>query len=195
MTRRHRRRFATILAPAGFMILGGILLLAGCGASSRDIQTLNPHVSEPQVIVNPASVSLGVAKLMDTRIAFDGSGFKPGDSVFITLAGEETTEFAVADAPVRDDGTFQAVAGALGKVTGMLRATISGTYAKDGSYDQYIVLTKPPIPAGMYTVTATGMLSDQSAQTELYVRKPGAGDRIKDWLGKKLGKIKDDRPR
>lgn len=194
MTRRHRRRFPAILAPAGFMILGGILLLAGCGAS-KDIQTLNPHVSEPQVIVNPASVSLGVAKLMDTTIAFDGSGFEPGDSVFITLSSQETTEFAVADAAVRDDGTFHAVAGALGKVTGMLRATISGTYAKDGSYKQYIVLTKPPIPAGMYTVTATAMLSDQTAQTELQVRKPKAGERIKDWLGKKLGRIKDDRPR
>lgn len=195
MTQKHTKRFPAILVPVGLIILGGILLLAGCGTSSKDIQTLNPQISEPQVVVNPASVRLGVAKLMGTRIEFEGSGFEPGDSVFITLSADESSEFAVADAPVRDDGSFQAVAGALGKVTGMLRATISGTYAEDGSYKQYIVLTQPPIPDGLYTVTATAMLSDQSAETALQVRKPGVIDKLKDWLGKKLGKIKDDRSR
>ncbi|MCK9229379.1 MAG: hypothetical protein M0Q23_04085 [Syntrophales bacterium] len=195
MTRRYRKSSLTALVPAGLVLLAGILILTGCGTTSRDIQTLDPYTPDPQVIVNPASVRLGVAKLMDTTIEFQGSGFEPGDSVFVTLSGNEIPEFAVADAPVLDDGTFRTTAGALGKITGMLRATISGTYAKDGSYKQYIVITEPPLPEGIYTVTATSMLSDRSAGTELQVRRPGTMDRIKDWMGKKLGKIKDERPR
>ncbi|MDD5476267.1 MAG: hypothetical protein PHU03_07135, partial [Syntrophales bacterium] len=67
--------------------------------------------------------------------------------------------------------------------------------AEDGSYNQFIVLTKPPVPAGIYTARATGMVSGQTADTELYLREPLGVDIMKDWLGTKVGKIKDNRPR
>ncbi|HOF78714.1 MAG TPA: hypothetical protein PLI40_10000, partial [Smithellaceae bacterium] len=68
-----------------------------------------------------------------------------------------------------------------------------GKYKKDGSYDQYVVLTQPPIPSGTYTAKVTSMLSDKTAETKLIVKEASIGDSLKDWLGKRLGKIQDKR--
>jgi len=134
-----------------------------------------------------------VAKLTKTPIVFEGSGFKPQDSVFIKLTGPGNTEVVAAGGKIGPDGKFKAKVEDLVKVAGILKASVRSEYADDGKQKVIVVLTQPPIPAGTYTATATSMLSDQSAETKLMITKPSAFDRFKDWLGKLLGKIEDKR--
>jgi len=188
MSSMRKKMFSKLLLLTGFFVLGVSFLFFGCATAPK---TLNPAITSPQVIVNPESISLGVAALTGAKIVFEGSGFKPEDSVFITLLGPNETEAVVADGKIGPDGKFTATMGTLAKVTGILKGNVSGKYAADGSYDQFIVITQPPIPAGTYTAKATSMLSDQSAETKLIIKKPSTVDRLKDWLGKKMGKIKD----
>lgn len=174
----------------GLFIAAGIFVLTGCASAPK---TLDPALSGPQVIVNPESISLGAANLLGQKIVFEGSGFEPDDSVFVTLLGPNKTEAVVANGKVGSSGKFTAAVDTLAKVTGILRGTVSGKYKKDGSYDQYVVLTQPPIPAGTYTAKVTSMLSDKTAETKLIVKEASIGDSLKDWLGKRLGKIQDKR--
>ncbi len=190
MSNMQKKRFSNLLLLTGLFILGGSFLFSGC---THALKTFNPAISGPQLIVNPESVSLGVAKLTGTKIVFEGSGFKPEDSVFITLFGPNKTEVVAAGAKVGSDGKFTARVEDLVKVAGILKANVSSTYASDGKQKQFVVITQPPIPAGVYTAKATSMLSDLSAETKLIIKEPSVGDRLKDWLGKKLGKIQDKR--
>ncbi len=190
MTLKRKKGFSTVLIVAGLLVLGDSFILAGC---SSDPNKLNPAITGPQVIVNPDSIRLGVAKLTSMGIVFEGSGFQPNDSVFITLVGADKIEVVVADGRVKSDGTFKATVGPLAKVTGILRAGITGTYADDGKYNQILVITQAPISTGVYTARVTSMLSDQKAETKLTVSDPSKIDLLKDWLGKKMGKIQDKR--
>ena len=45
------------------------------------------------------------------------------------------------------------------------------------------------MPLGTYTARAISMLSDREAECTLKVKGPSLIDRIKDWIGVKLGKI------
>jgi hypothetical protein len=192
MSSMQNKRFSKLLLLAGLFVFGGSFLFFGCATTPK---ALNPAISGPQVIVNPESISLGVAALTGTKIVFEGSGFKPDDSVFVTLLGPNETQAVVADGKVGSDGKFTAAVGTLAKVTGILKGNVSGKYAADGSYDQFIVITQPPIPAGTYTAKATSMLSNQTAETKLIIEEPSAIDSLKDWLGIKTGKIMDKRPK
>lgn len=180
-----------LLLLTGLFIVGASFLIYGCASAPK---TLDPAVSAPQLIVNPETISLGAANLLGAKIVFEGSGFKPNDSVFVALIGSDGAEMAaIADGKVGADGKFTAAVGTLAKVTGILKGTVSGKYKKDGSYDQYVVLTGPPIPAGTYTAKATSMLSSETAETKLIIKEASIGDSLKDWLGKRLGKIQDKR--
>jgi hypothetical protein len=190
MSSTQKKKFSKLLFLAGLFVLGGSFLLSGCANAAK---TLNPAISDPQIIVNPEAISLGVAALTGAKIVFEGSGFKPDDSVFVTLFGPNETEAVVADGKVGPDGKFAATVSTLAKVTGILKGTVSGKYAPDGKYDQFIVINQPPIPAGTYTAKATSMLSNQSAETKLIIKEPSVIDSLKDWLGKKTGKILDKR--
>ncbi len=190
---KQKRNFSRLLIMAVLFLSAGILALAGC-ATAPTPKTLNPDVKTPQVVVNPESITLGAANLLGAKIVFEGSGFKPNDSVFITLYGPNDTQAVVADGKVGADGKFTATVGTLAKVTAILKGTISGKYKADGSYDQFVVLTQPPIPAGMYTAKATSMLSDKTAETKLEIREASLGDSLKDSLAGMLGKIQDKRP-
>ena len=187
----HKSRFVAFLFLVGFLGLTGGFVLAGCSAGP---QTFNPDSSGPQLIVNPESVSLGTASLLKAKIVFGGFGFAPGDSVFVTVFGPDETKVVVADGKVDADGKFTAPIGKLAKITGILKGNVSGTYAADGKYKQFVVITQPPIPAGIYTAKVTSMSSDKTAQTKFTFKKPSIVDRLKDWLGKRMGKIKDKRP-
>ena len=66
------------------MILGCLVIVFGCANSPKK---LDPSIKGPQIIVNPETIRLGVVKMRDTNIVFEGSGFKPGDSVLIILDG------------------------------------------------------------------------------------------------------------
>lgn len=190
MSCRRTKGVSRVLVLAGLLFFGATLLLAGCATQP---QALDPAVTDPQLIVEPTSISLGVATLAGTDIVFKGSGFRPEDTVFVTLYGPEDTELAVADGVVGADGTFSAQVGLLSKVVGILRAGIVQSFDEEGNPVQYMHLTEPTIPAGLYTARAYSMLTDRYADTELLVRHPSGVDNLKDWLGGKLGKIKDER--
>ena len=176
---RKKRNFSKLLIVAGLFVSAGILALTGCATAPK---ILNPDVKTPQIIVNPESITLGAANLLGAKIVFEGSGFMPNDSVFITLYGPNDAQAVVADSKVGADGKFTASVGTLAKVTGILKGTVSGTYAKDGKYNQFVVLTQPSIPAGMYTAKATSMLSDKVAETKMEIKEPSLGDSLKDSL-------------
>ena len=180
------------------MILVCLFIVWGCASNAK---TLDRSITGPQLIVNPESIRLGVVKLMGTKIAFvelkptnivfEGSGFKPKDSVFVTLIGPNETKVVVAEAPIQPDGTFQAEVSKLTKITEFLKAD-AGFEIKE-KYEEFIIITQPPIPEGVYTAKVTCMSSDLTAETKLMVKGPSTFNSLMDWLGKKKGKIRDKR--
>jgi hypothetical protein len=124
-----------------------------------------------------------------TKIVFSGSGFEPGDSVFIKLlnvpVNGKKVDLSIAAADIEKNGTFNAKVGILTKVSDFLRAKIGS----NEKMETIIIITRPPMPAGKYTARAISMLSDKKAECILEVKGPSLIDRLKDWLGTLLGKI------
>ncbi len=179
----HRKRWSF----GSLMVLLSFLIVLGC---SNNPKTLDRSVTGPQVIVNPGSIRLGVAKLMDTIVVFEGSGFKPGDSIFITLLGPNEAKAIVAEAPIQPDGTFKAELGKssiskLTKAMEILRADI----VPNEKFEPVVVISRLPIPKGVYTVKVTSMLSPLTAETKLTVKGPTVIDSVMDWIGGLTGKI------
>jgi hypothetical protein len=218
MILKQKACFIRILFLAAVVIAGSGFLPSGCALRSPNI--IDPAAAGPRIAVNPDSIRLGVAALMGTNIIFEGAGFQPGDSVFISLVGPDNadgavatkivnpdgtvtittmegpveTEVIMADGKVRTDGTFTATVTNLTKVTGILRADMAiDTYSENAEYGQSVVITREPVPTGVYTARATGKLSNQKAETKFTIGGPSITDRLKDWIGKKMGKIQDKR--
>jgi hypothetical protein len=164
----------------------GVFLISGC---SQPLKALDKSVSTPQLIVNPETIRVGVAKMKDTNLVFSGSGFEPGDSVFINLLNVpvegEKANLSIASGDVGKDGTFEAKVDLLTKVSDFLRADVGS----NEKMETIVIVSRTPMPAGAYTARAVSMLSDKTADCTLIVKDPSVIDRIKDWLGVKLGKI------
>lgn len=181
----------------GIMVWMGLVLIIAGGTfpgCANSPQKLDPSITGPQVIVNPETIRLGVAKLMDTIIVFEGSGFKAGDSIFITLLGPEDTKAIVAEASIQPDGTFRAELGKssmakLTKAIEILRADI----VPNEKFEPVVVISQPPIPKGIYTVKVTSMMSPLTAETKLEVKGPTLIDSVMDWIGGLTGKIKHNK--
>jgi len=167
------------------IVLISFLVIPGC---SNHPKRLDPSISGPQVIVNPETIRLGVAKVLDTKILFEGSGFKPKDSIYIELLGPDQTKLVVAESLIQPDGTFKAEVSKLTKITEFLRADASFEIEK--KYKEFVIITNPPIPRGIYTAKVVCLSSDRTAETKLNVKGPSILDRTKDLLGKILGKIR-----
>jgi hypothetical protein len=167
---------------SGLMILMCLIIVFGCASPPK---TLDPSISGPQLIVNPECIRLGVVKMRDTNIVFEGSGFKPGDSVLITLTGPNDTKVIAAEAPIKQDGTFKAVVPPLTKIMEFLRADVTF----DEKFQNVVVISQPPIPKGVYTAKVESMVSKQTAETKLTVKGETVIDSFKDWIGKLKGKI------
>jgi hypothetical protein len=165
------------------MVLTCLIIVWGCTSTPK---TLDPSVSGPQVIVNPETIRLSVSKLKDTNIVFEGSGFKSGDSVLVTLLGPTETKVFVAEAPIKPDGTFKAAVPPLTRFMEILRADVTF----DEKFQNVVVISQPPIPEGVYTAKAGSMISKQTAETKLTVKGPTVIDSLKDWIGGLTGKIK-----
>lgn len=167
-----------------FIILIFLVILSGCSSSPKK---LDPSISGPQMIVNPETVRLGVVKMRDTNIVFEGAGFQvtPGDSVLITLTGPNETKVIAAEAPIQQNGTFKAAVPPLTKIMEFLRADVTF----DEKFENVVVISKPPIPEGVYTAKVKSMLSKQTAETKLTVKGKSFIDSFKDWIGKLKGKI------
>jgi hypothetical protein len=127
---------------------------------------------------------------MATNIVFEGAGFKPGDSIFITLLGPKETKAIVAEAPIKPDATFKAELGesSMSKLTKVMEI-LRGDIVADEKYQPIVVITQPPIPEGIYTVKVTSMLSNLTAETRMTIKGPSIIDSLKDWVGKLTGKI------
>ena len=166
------------------MIFACLIILFGCANSPKK---LDPSISGPQVIVNPETVRLGVVKMRDTDIVFEGSGFqtKAGDSVLITLKGPNATKVIAAEAPIKPDGTFKAAVPALTKIMEFLKADVTF----NEKFQNVVVISQPPIPKGIYAAKVESMLSKQTAETKLTVKGKTVIDSLKDWIGKLTGKI------
>ena len=165
------------------MILACLIILFGCANSPKK---LDPSISGPQLIVNPEFIRLSVSKLKDTNVVFEGSGFKSGDSVLITLIGPNETKVFAAEAPIKPDGTFKAPVPPLTKFMEILRADVTF----NEKFQNVVVISQPPIPKGVYTAEAGSMISKQTAETKLTVKGPTVIDSLKDWIGGLTGKIK-----
>lgn len=167
---------------SGWVILFCLVVVPGCASPPK---TLDPSVTGPQAIVNPETIRLGVVKMRDTNIVFEGSGFKPGDSVLITLAGPNETKVIAAEAPIQKDGTFKATVPPLTKIMEFLRADVTF----NEKFENVVVISQPPIPKGVYTAKVESMVSKQTAETKLTIKGKTVIDSLKDWIGKLKGKI------
>ncbi|MCJ7784584.1 MAG: hypothetical protein MUP41_11675, partial [Desulfobacterales bacterium] len=127
------------------MILICFVMVSGCASPPK---TLDPSISGPQLIVNPETVRLGVVKMRDTNIVFEGSGFqaKAGDSVLIILTGPNETKVIAAEAPIQQNGTFKATVPPLTKIMEFLKADVTF----NEKFENVVVISQPPIPKGVY---------------------------------------------
>ena len=166
------------------IILVCLIILSGCSSTPKK---LDPSIKGPQMIVNPECVRLGVVKMRDTNIVFEGAGFqaKVGDSVLITLTGPNETKVIAAEAPIQKEGTFKAVVPPLTKIMEFLR----GDVTFNEKFENVVVISQPPIPKGIYMAKAESMISKQTAETKLTVKGKTVIDSFKDWIGKLKGKI------
>jgi hypothetical protein len=178
MSNRKSFRFLGLMALVCFMTV------SGCSGPPKK---LDSSISGPQAIVNPETIRLGVVKMRDTNVVFEGSGFqsKAGDSVLITLKGPNETKVIVAEAPIKPDGTFNAPVPALTKIMEFLRADVTF----NDKFENVVVISQPPIPKGVYTAKVESMISKQTAETKLTVKGKTVIDSLKDWIGKLTGKI------
>ncbi len=168
----------------GLITFACLIIVSGCASPPK---TLNPSISGPQVIVNPETVRLGVVKMRDTNIVFEGAGFqaKAEDSVLITLKGPNEIKVIAAEASIKPDGTFKAPVPALTKIMEFLKADVTF----NEKFQNVVVISQPPIPKGVYTAKVESMISKQTAETKLTVKGKTVLDSLKDWIGKMTGKI------
>jgi len=167
------------------------VFIFGCASPPKVLDRALPG---PQVVVNPEVIPLGVAKLVGTDFIFDGSGFTSGDTVFISLIGQPDVNVAVALAKVAQDGTFRAEMGQttpakIAKILGILRANV----ITNEKMESVIELTQPTIPAGTYTIRASSLMTDRTAETSVVVASPSILNGIVDSIGGMLGSIVDKR--
>ena len=105
----------------GLISLVVVFMFIGCASSPKDF---DDAIKGPQMIVEPETIRLGIAKLKDTEIVFKGKGFQPEDSVFIELLGvkqnDKTVNIPVADGNVDKNGYFAAKVSILVKVSELM---------------------------------------------------------------------------
>ena len=178
---------------AGLISIVIIFVITGCATAKKEF---NPNVKGPQMIVEPDTIRLGVAKVMDTQFLLSGKGFQPEDSVFIKILGvkinDKVIDIPIFDGDVDKDGyfTIETKSGydpaALTFKIGILLRAKTGLNKKGKTM---IIVSQPPIPEGVYTLRAVSMESDITAESKLTIKGPSLLDRTKDWIGGLLGKI------
>jgi len=170
------------------MILALYYLPSGCSSAPK---AFNDAITGPQLIVDPDSVSLGVASLMDTDIVIRGRGFRAGEIVEIEIIGQEEknqdVQMVISHGQTGEDGGFETRVKDEIKVFGLLNAD-----AKPGKKGMYIIISQPAVASGVYSIAATGLDSDTVARNTLTLKDPGLIDNLMDSIGGMLGKIKKE---
>ena len=191
MNTKRKRLSKEVFLKGGLISIIVIFMVTDCATAQKEFDT---KITGPQMIIEPDTIRLGVAKVMGTQIVFMGKGFQPEDSVFISLLGVKTKD-QVVDIPIADgdvdstghfnvelDSDFTAM---VFKIGVLLRAK-TGLNEKG---EKYIIISQPPIPEGVYALKAVSMESDKTAECKLTIKGPSILDRVKDWIGGLLGKI------
>lgn len=151
----------------------------------------NIHESGPQVIVEPDSISLGVATLLDTEVVFTGKGFMPQDSVNIKLLPvKQDKTLAVNSIPIATgytdrQGNFSAKIGKLIKISELLKADVK----LNENMEPIVVVDSLPISEGVYVVQVESLSYDSIAKDQLTFKNPNFKDRLKDQIGEARGLI------
>lgn len=191
MNTKRKRLSKEVFLKGGLISIIVIFMVTDCATAQKEFDT---KITGPQMIIEPDTIRLGVAKVMGTQIVFMGKGFQPEDSVFISLLGVKTkdqvVDIPIADGDVDNNGYFNVELGSdliamVFKIGVLLRAK-SGVNEKG---EKFIIISQPPIPEGIYTVRAVSMESDRTAECKLTIKGPSLLDRIKDWIGGLMGKI------
>lgn len=175
-----------LLVKAGLISSVFFFMFIGCASSPKEF---DPNITGPQMIVDPDTIRLGVARMKDMKIVFKGKGFQPEDSVFVKLLAVDKNgkkvDVPIADGNVDGNGYFTAEVGTLVKFSELLRAKLGS----NEKMETIVIITQPPIPEGTYTAKAISMESEREAQCDLLFKGPSLLDRIKDWIGGLMGKI------
>ena len=191
MNTKRKRLSKEVFLKSGLISIIVIFMVTDCATAQKEFDT---KITGPQMIIEPDTIRLGVAKVMGTQIVFMGKGFQPEDSVFISLLGVKTkdqvVDIPIADGDVDNNGYFNVELGSdliamVFKIGVLLRAK-SGVNEKG---EKFIIISQPPIPEGIYTVRAVSMESDRTAECKLMIKGPSILDRMKDWMGGLMGKI------
>lgn len=191
MNTKRKRLSKEVFLKGGLISIIVIFMVTDCATAQKEFDT---KITGPQMIIEPDTIRLGVAKVMGTQIVFMGKGFQPEDSVFISLLGVKTkdqvVDIPIADGDVDNNGYFNVELGSdliamVFKIGVLLRAK-SGVNEKG---EKFIIISQPPIPEGIYTVRAVSMESDRTAECKLMIKGPSILDRMKDWIGGLMGKI------
>ncbi len=171
-----------LLITCAILILAGIIFTPSCPPK----QILDCTIEGPQAVVNPGTVRLSFAALVKSKITFNGCGFNPGDSILIEMlavpVNGKKTDLAIANAQIEEDGTFEADIGPVTKISEFMRAKID-------AINNIIIIQGEPMPEGTYDIRVSSLMSDTIAKCTLSVEGPALIDRIKDLLGRLLGKI------
>jgi hypothetical protein len=167
------------------------LLLVGCASAPK---VLDSSFKGPQIVVAPDAIPLAVSSLMDMKMIIKGAGYKPQDTVLISLVDDKNLDLAITMAKVADDGTFSvdfwnSQSDGLAKISGILRAGFGAN--KKG--ETIIVMASDPLPTGNYKIKAESVIGSQVAETPVKLVDAPFSGRLKDALGKMLGKIEDKR--
>lgn len=164
-----------------FLLLG----FYGCASAPKTFDAVNQG---PQVIFEPDTIRLGVAAVMGTDIVCRGKGFQSGERIFVKIIGIEEQnqeeEIGLCSSDADEQGSFLARVESSNKVFSILKAVPEPT--KKGLA---LRIVNPPIPEGVYDVVVEGLSSGQKAKSSVVVTGPSFTDKIKDWLGARMGKI------
>ena len=160
----HRKLALSVMICLALLLLA--LPLAACAPAPTPTPTPTPPVASLEV--DPSSLPLSIPAVMGTPITFTGSGWTAGEIVAIDLVvppdveitGVEPGENAgIAFTTADENGAISTAWGTLGKIYVILRS----------DYDLAVgpIWSGNPIPAGVYTIKATGATSGAVGTTTI----------------------------
>lgn len=174
------------------LLLLVIGLITAC--SSQKPKQFDAEISKAQLLVEPDTVTLGIARVAGTGIIFKGRGFQTGESYCVELFHEsknpsDTTGIPICCGVVKKGGIFSDEVKKLAKVGYILNADIT-----TGEEGIVLVVNQPPIPAGSYKAIATGFNSGIQAESSITFTPASILDKIFDQIGEWKGKIDRKEP-
>jgi hypothetical protein len=170
----------------GVMVLFFFFLIGSCASKLPVPEKLFPGYTGPQIAVTPKAIRLGIAGLVKTQVVIAGSGFQPGDSVFVDMVsteGNQNINIPIDAAKIDPNGQFTVEVSKEVKALEILKLDIDPS-------DLTPIVVRDPIPIGKYLLKAVSVDSDRKAECPINVEAPSWGDKLKDKIGVWFGKIR-----